>query len=42
MLKLKMQIGDDNKGEVYGIYFTDLGFLRYADFLYTSLLNLDL
>jgi len=26
-------IGDDNEGTVDGVHFTDLGFLRYADFL---------
>jgi hypothetical protein len=32
-IKSKNAIGDDNEGTVDGIHFTDLGFLRYADFL---------
>ena len=32
-LKSKNAIGDDNEGTVDGVHFTDLGFLRYADFL---------
>ena len=31
--KSKNAIGDDNEGTVDGVHFTDLGFLRYADFL---------
>ena len=29
----KNAIGNDNEGTVDGVHFTDLGFLRYADFL---------
>ena len=32
-LKSKNALGDDNEGTVDGVHFTDLGFLRYADFL---------
>jgi hypothetical protein len=32
-IKSKNAIGDDNEGTVDGVHFTDLGFLRYADFL---------
>jgi hypothetical protein len=32
-VKSKNAIGDDNEGTVDGVHFTDLGFLRYADFL---------
>ena len=29
----KNAIGNDNEGTVDGVHFTDLGFIRYADFL---------
>ena len=32
-VKSKNAIGDDNEGTVDGVHFTDLGFIRYADFL---------
>ncbi len=32
-IKSKNAIGDDNEGTVDGVHFTDLGFIRYADFL---------
>ena len=32
-IKCKNAIGDDNEGTVDGVHFTDLGFIRYADFL---------
>ena len=32
-LKSTNALGDDNEGTVDGVHFTDLGFLRYADFL---------
>ncbi len=32
-VKSKNAIGSDNEGTVDGIHFTDLGFIRYADFL---------
>ena len=32
-IKSRKAIGDDNEGTVDGVHFTDLGFLRYADFL---------
>ena len=32
-VKSKSAIGDDNEGTVDGVHFTDLGFIRYADFL---------
>ena len=32
-LKSKNALGDDNEGTVDGVHFTDLGFLRYSDFL---------
>ena len=35
-------IDSDNEGTVDAIHFTDLGFLRYADFLIDSLSNLEL
>jgi hypothetical protein len=30
-------IGTDNEATVDGIHFTDLGFMRYADYLYDNL-----
>jgi len=35
-------IGDDHEGTVDGVHFTDLGFLRYADFLIAELTKLRL
>ena len=32
-IESKNAIGNDNEGTVDGVHFTDLGFLRYADFL---------
>ena len=32
-VKSKNAIGDDNEGTVDGVHFTDLGFIRYANFL---------
>ena len=32
-INCKNAIGDDNEGTVDGVHFTDLGFIRYADFL---------
>ena len=32
-VKSKNAIGNDNEGTVDGVHFTDLGFIRYADFL---------
>ena len=32
-IKSKNATGDDNEGTVDGVHFTDLGFIRYADFL---------
>jgi hypothetical protein len=32
-VKSENAIGDDNEGTVDGVHFTDLGFIRYADFL---------
>jgi len=32
-IKSENAIGDDNEGTVDGVHFTDLGFIRYADFL---------
>jgi hypothetical protein len=34
-------IGVDNEGTVDGVHFTDLGFMRYAEFLYPYLEELD-
>lgn len=34
--------GDDHEGTVDGVHFTDLGFMRYADFLIEKFVQLDL
>ena len=33
VIKTENAIGNDNEGTVDGVHFTDLGFIRYADFL---------
>lgn len=40
LLSSKDMIGHDSEATVDGIHFTDLGFLRYAEYLYPTLLQL--
>ena len=35
-------IGNDHEGTVDGVHFTDLGFLRYADYLIRNFKKLEL
>ena len=35
-------IGDDHEGTVDGVHFTDVGFIRYADFLIENFKELGL
>ena len=37
LISSKEMIGDDGEATVDGIHFTDLGFLRYADYLYETI-----